>query len=115
MDTKKVDGFSRFEGKGLIKSTDAPVASLDSEQKAALNRSGNALFNQGEIEKAKRIFITTGYSDGLSRVGDHYMNKGQEMEALKLYWLAHNRRKADPLIQKLALLVQTIMNCKEED
>lgn len=115
MDSKSIADFSRFEGKGLIKSTDAPVTSLDREQKAALNRTGNAFFNQGEIDKAKRIFITTGYSDGLTRVGDHYAKKGLELEALKLYWLAHNRRKADPLIRKLALLVETIMNCKEED
>ncbi len=93
----------------FIKKTDSPVQNLDGEQKAALNRKGNQLFNQGDIETARRIFITTGYSDGLSRVGDFYAGKGQELEALKLYWLAHNRRKADPLIQKLALLIETML------
>ena len=109
MNSKILDEFTRFEGTGFIKSSDFPVQNLAGEQKAALNRKGNAFFNQGEIETARRIFITTGYSDGLSRVGDYYASKGKELDALKLYWLAHNRRKADPLIQKLALLIKTVI------
>ena len=109
MNSKISDEFARFEGTGFIKSSDLPVKNLVGEQKAALNRKGNVCFNQGEIETARRIFITTGYSDGLSRVGDYYASKGKELEALKLYWLAHNRRKADPLIQKLALLIKTVI------
>jgi hypothetical protein len=109
LDSKILRDFARFDGAGFIKKTDSPVQNLDGEHKAALNRKGNQLFNQGDIETARRIFITTGYSDGLSRVGDYYAGKGQELEALKLYWLAHNRRKADPLIQKLALLIETML------
>lgn len=112
MNSKILDDFNRFTGTGLIKTSDFPVQNLDGEKKAALNRKGNAFFNQGEIELAKRIFITTGYSDGLSRIGDYYAKKGQEIDALKYYWLAHNRRKADPLIHKLALLVES---CITED
>lgn len=108
MNSKILDDFNRFEGVGLIKSTDSPVQNLNGEQKASLNRKGNVFFNEGEIETARRIFITTGYSDGLSRVGDYYATKGQELEALKLYWLAHNKRKSDPIIQKLALLIESM-------
>jgi hypothetical protein len=108
LNSKNIDDFKRFEGQGLIKSTDFPVQTLNSEQKVSLNRKGNVFFNQGEIETAKRIFITTGYSDGLSRVGDFYAGKGLELEALKLYWLAHNKRKAEPIIQKLAILIESI-------
>ncbi len=107
MNSKIIDEFVRFEGQGLIKSTDFPVQNLSSEQKVLLNRKGNIFFNQGDIESAKRIFITTGYSDGLSRVGDFYADKGQELDALRLYWLAHNKRKANPIIQKLALLIES--------
>lgn len=109
LDSKILDDFSRFKGTGLIKSTDSPVQTLTPEQKAALNRKGNLFFNDGEIETARRIFITTGYSDGLTRVGDYYAEKGQELEAFKLYWLAHNRRKADPLLQKMASLIGTML------
>lgn len=108
MNSKKPEEFRRFEGAGLIKSTDLPVTTLASEQKAVLNRKGNEFFNKGEIESARRIFITTGYSDGLSRVGDYYATKGRELDALKMYWLARNRRKADPIIEKLAYLIKTV-------
>jgi len=109
VNSKKIDDFNRFEGKGFLKSTDFPVQTLSSEQKVALNRKGNVFFNQGEIETARRIFITTGYSDGLSRVGDYYAAKGQELEAFKLYWLAHNMRKAEPILKKMALAIETII------
>lgn len=115
MEKKNLDGFDRFTGEGFIKSTDLPVKELDSEQKAALNRKGNEFFNDGDIERARRIFITTGYSDGLSRVGDWYSTKGKELEALKLYWLAHNRRKADPLIGKIAAVLGTIIKGDEKE
>jgi hypothetical protein len=100
-----LDDFSRFAGEGLIKSGDKPVQTLTGEQKAALNRKGNVFFNDGDIETARRIFVTTGYSDGLSRVGDYYAEKGNSIEAIKLYWLARNRRKSEPLIEKMASLV----------
>ena len=109
MNSKITDDFNRFEGIGFIKTTDLPVRNLDGEQKAALNRKGNLFFNEGKIDAALRIFITTGYSDGLSRIGDWYAEKGRELDALKMYWLAHNKRKADPLIQKLALVLESII------
>ncbi len=109
MNSKLADDFDRFANKGLIKSTDLPVQNLSAEQKASLNRKGNAFFNEGDIETARRIFLSTGYSDGLSRIGDHYAEKGKDLDALKYYWLAHNRRKADPLIAKFALLVKSVI------
>lgn len=106
---KKTDDFDRLSAEGFIKSTDLPVSTLGTDKKATLNRKGNEYFNKGDIETARRIFITTGYSDGLSRIGDHYADKGQELEALKLYWLAHNKRKAEPILEKLARLIETII------
>ena len=90
---------------GFIKVSEKPVMPLKDEQKVLLNRKGNALFNEGNIEDARRIFVTTGYSDGLSRVGDTYLSKKREFDALKLYLLAHNQRKAEPLIEKLAQII----------
>lgn len=98
---------------GFIKVTDQPVSALSSEQKVVLNRKGNILFNQGDIESAKRIFITTGYSDGLTRVGDSYAEKKDDLKALKMYLLAHNKKKSDPIIEKIAGLVSILM--KNED
>ena len=94
---------------GFIKVTDKPVQSLTSEQKALLNRKGNALFNDGRIGEACRIFITTGYSDGLTRVGDFYLNKNKDLDALKYYVLARNKRKQEVIFERLAKLLSAII------
>jgi hypothetical protein len=94
---------------GFIKTTDAPLTQLTAEQKAQLNRQGNVFFNDGNIEGAKRIFVSTGYSDGLTRIGDHYMKEHKELDALKFYLLAHNKRRADSLIQKAAELISLLL------
>jgi len=89
----------------------SPVVGQD---KVMLNRKANQKFNEGDIEGAKRIFITTGYSDGLSRTGDYYKSKDMPLEALKMYWMAHDRNKAQPLIEKLAYLLQDILHENED-
>ena len=94
---------------GFIKVTDSPVGTLNSEQKVILNRKGNELFNAGNIEGARRIYTTTGYSDGLNRVAEKSMDEGKELDALKLYLLAHNKRNAEPLIEKLAGIISSII------
>jgi hypothetical protein len=107
-DLKKIFD-SQVSSGSFIKTTDAPVSSLTSEQKVILNRKGNVFFNQGDIQSARRLFITTGYSDGLTRVADVYMKEGKEIEALKLYWLAHNKNKIEMLSKKIADLISTIL------
>ncbi|HAM79130.1 MAG TPA: hypothetical protein DCP61_08135 [Treponema sp.] len=100
---------SKQGSQGFIKVTDNPVQDLNDQQKVALNRKANALFNEGKIDMAERIFITTGYSDGLTRVGDAYAAKDEYLKALKLYLLAHNKRKSDPLIEKLSGVVSAML------
>jgi len=87
---------------GFIKTTDSPIASLTPEQKVILNRKGNMLFNEGDIQNAKRLFITTGYSDGLTRVGDVYQKEGDILSALRFYLLAHNKAKTEQMYKKIA-------------
>ncbi|MCR4941156.1 MAG: hypothetical protein K5930_13805 [Treponemataceae bacterium] len=111
-DLKKTFDRHRHQ-EGFIKVTDFPVTSLTSEQKVVLNRKGNALFNSGDIFSARRLFITTGYSDGLSRVAQKSEEKEDYLDALKLYWLAHNKKKAETLIEKIALVISQIY-MKEE-
>lgn len=95
---------------GFIKVTDKPVTGLSPEQKVILNRKANTMFNSGNIEDARRIFITTGYSDGLTRVGNYYMNKNESLKALKLYYLAHNKRDAEPIYESLAKVISTVLS-----
>ena len=94
---------------GFIKTTGEAGIALSREQKAALNRRGNELFNAGDIEAAKRIFMATGYSDGLTRVGDVYARQDRGVDALQMYWAAHNRRQAEPLIETLSAVISAVL------
>lgn len=111
MDKDLKKSFDNAGGRipGFIKTNEKPNTALSSEQKAILNRKGNIFFNEGDVEQARRIFLATGYSDGLSRVADTYMEKNREMDALKLYLLAHNKRKSEPLMQRLAGLISIMI------
>ena len=107
MDYKSI--FDNFKDQNtFIKTTIKPF--IDGSQKAALNRKGNILFNAGDIEGARRIFLTTGYSDGLVRIGDHYNSKGRPLDALRMYWIAPDRKKAEPIISQLSVIIQSLLH-----
>ena len=92
----------------FLKTTTAPA--MGSADKAILNRKGNILYNNGDIESARRIFITTGYSDGLIRIGDYYNSRKRFLDALRMYWTAPDRVKAEPIIMRLSMIIQTLLN-----
>jgi hypothetical protein len=111
MDYKKI--FFRFEDhEGFTKGITKPV--IDGPQKAALNRKGNVLYNSGDVEGAKRIFLTTGYTDGLVRIGDYYIARGREVDALRMYWIAPDHTKSEPIIERLSAIIQTLLQ-EDED
>jgi hypothetical protein len=107
MDYKRI--FDMMNGQStFIKTTAKPA--IDGAQKAALNRKGNILYNSGNIEGARRIFLTTGYTDGLARIGDHYKSKGRLLDALRMYWIAPDRKKAEPIILQLSSVIQNLIH-----
>ncbi len=99
---------------GFVKVAAARRPGLSLEQKSALIRKGNELFNSGKVLEAKRIFLTVGYSDGLIRVGDHHMRQNEPLEAFRMYWLAPDRVRAEPMIEKMAQIVQAWLRTDEE-
>jgi tetratricopeptide (TPR) repeat protein len=106
---KKV--FDKFEDQNtFIKTT---KKSIDSSQKAALNRQGNMLFNAGKIEEAKKIFLVTGYSDGLSRIGDAYKKENRHIEALNMYQIAPNPKKFEAMVMELSTIIKNLI--KEDE
>jgi len=107
MDYKSV--FEKVQGQNTFIKTTARTA-IDGTQKAALNRKGNVLYNSGDIEGARRIFLTTGYSDGLVRIGDYYNSKGRQLDALRMYWVAPDRKKAEPIIAQLSAVIQNMIH-----
>ena len=111
MDYKSI--FEKVQGQNtFIKTTTRPV--VNGTQKAALNRKGNILYNAGDIEGARRIFLTTGYSDGLVRIGDFYNSKGRPLDALRMYWIAPDHKKAQPIIMQLSAVIQNLIHYEEE-
>ena len=107
------DVFDRFQDQGFIKTGDRSASSLSAAQKVVLNRKGNELINRGDVEAARRIFQTTGYSDGLVRVGDKYLSAGRSVEALKMYWIAPDHKKAEAIIEKFSEVIRKLVRAEE--
>ena len=107
MDYKNI--FEKVQGENTFIKTTAKTV-MDSAQKAALNRKGNVLYNSGDIEAARRVFLTTGYSDGLTRIGDYYHSKGRALDALRMYWIAPDRKKAESIIMQLSAVIQGMIH-----
>ncbi|MDR0503094.1 MAG: hypothetical protein LBH16_07210 [Treponema sp.] len=112
MDIKKI--FEKHESSSSFIKVTTP-APVEGSTKAALNRKGNELFNKGDIEGARRVFLTTKYSDGISRVGDYYKSKDRIIDALQMYHLAPDRSKSQPIIEQLALVMQAMLHDDEQE
>jgi hypothetical protein len=106
--------FDRFPADRLIKTADLPTPGVDPDRKVKLNRKGNELFNGGDTEAARRIFQTTGYSDGLIRVGDRYLADKRPVDALKMYRLARDDKRSEKLIDTAARVIQYLLHEQEE-
>ena len=99
MDSKE-DLLSRLPREGFLKITESRTADLQEDQRVALIRKGNALFNEKKYDLAKKVFLTTGYADGLIRLGDMYLKENKPLEALRMYWLAPENKKVGALVER---------------
>ncbi|RKX77178.1 MAG: hypothetical protein DRP87_09880 [Spirochaetes bacterium] len=102
----KNDILKKLPLQGFLKVTKERPSTLTAQQRTALVRKGNELFNQGEYEKAKRVFLTVGYADGISRIGDYYYKQKNYIEALKMYMLAPAPDKKDKVVEQLSSVVR---------
>ncbi len=96
----------KFPGSGLIKSASPKAPEISKAQKVALIRKGNELFNTGNIEQAKKIFLTTRYTDGLIRIGDYYQKQNRYLQALQMYVIAPENHRKERLVEKMAVVVR---------
>jgi hypothetical protein len=95
--------LGRLPKEGFLKITAARPAApgqLADGERAALIRKGNELFNLKKYELARKIFLTTGYSDGLIRLGDLYLKQSKPLEAFRMYLLAPDRKKVEAMLEK---------------
>mgnify|MGYP005648354629 CR=1 FL=1 len=98
---------------GFIKTLKGKKPEIFSSDRIALIRKGNELFNSGKYETAKRIFITTRYSDGLIRMGDYYIKNQNHVDALKMYWMAPAQRQFEEISEQTAKIISKWL--KEEE
>ena len=82
---------------------------LNAAQRTVLIRKGNESFNAGNYLLAKKIFITTGYSDGLIRIGDYYLEQKEPIEALKMYALAPAPDRIERMSEKIAMIIRNLL------
>lgn len=92
---------------GFLKITDVRNHSISEHQRAILMRRGNEFFNKGDIEQAKRIFLTIGYTDGLIRIGDYYYSKNRPFEAFKMFKIAPAPERVNKMIEKMTHIIQS--------
>lgn len=107
-----------FKGKseaGFFLGGGNKAPTLTKEQRIALIRKGNELFNKGDVATAGRIYITSGYGDGLIRMGDYYYKKRRPMEAFRMYWLAKDKTRSEKLIEKMAAVIQAWLSSDAEE
>jgi hypothetical protein len=93
----------RLPKEGFLKITAAKPAApakLAEGERVALIRKGNELFNLKKFDLARKIFMTTGYSDGLIRLGDLYLKESKPLEAFRMYLLAPDRKKVEAMLEK---------------
>jgi hypothetical protein len=98
--SSKEDLLSRLPREGFLKIADRRTGQLQEDQRIALIRKGNALFNEKKYDLAKKVFLTTGYADGLIRLGDMYMKEKKPLEALRMYGLAPETKKVGALVER---------------
>jgi mannose/cellobiose epimerase-like protein (N-acyl-D-glucosamine 2-epimerase family) len=80
---------------------------LTPKERIILIRKGNELFNNGEIDKAAKIYITTAYKDGLIRVGDHYwFEQKNPFKALHFYLEAQYEKRIQELSERMAEVIK---------
>ena len=82
------EALRKLPREGFLKVSSQRRTDISPKDRTALVRKANELFNAGQYEQAKRIFLTTGYSDGIIRMGDHYYKNNDHLEALRMYWMA---------------------------
>jgi len=108
---KKEELLKKVPESGFLKISNPETAALPRDKRALLIRKGNELFNreeinQDEIELAKKIFLTTGYTDGLIRLGDYYLGKNMALEALRMYWLAPYPKRVNWMLERMVLIMK---------
>lgn len=89
--------------------------SLSPADKAKLVRRGNLFLQEGRMEEARRVFITTRNTQGLLRVGDYYRDNQRPLEALKMYLAAPAPDRIEEMGPRLAAVMKAWISDEENE
>ncbi|NCN06115.1 MAG: hypothetical protein GW949_10860 [Spirochaetales bacterium] len=101
--------------KGFIHETAPQHLSVTSQQKVALIRRGNELFNQGKVEESRKIFVTLRYTDGILRLGNYYYEKKKFVEALKMFAAAPEGGQIQALAPSIAKVIRLWLETSKDE
>lgn len=89
---------------------------MKDDEKVALARKGNELFNEGNISEAIKFFVKAGYRDGIMRVADHYyFDKKQPLLALKFYKMINRKDRVDEIFARMMFALNKMLRTSPED
>ncbi len=97
--------LEKIPAEGFLKISTGAASSLSAEERVVLIRKGNEFFNSGNYEQARRIFLTTGYTDGIIRMGDFYYDNHEPLEALRMYKIAPAPDRIDKMVEKISAIL----------
>jgi hypothetical protein len=83
---------------------------MENEERAALIRKGNELFNKGDYRESLKIFLASNYKDGIIRVADYYyFDKKDAVSAMKLYKRAGHQKIINDFAEKAAAVLHMLL------
>lgn len=75
---------------------------MDKNERVEYIRKGNEYFNNGEIEKAEKLFMLAEYRDGITRIADYYFfDKKLPLVALKYYKIVKRDDKVKEIYDRM--------------
>ena len=92
----------KLENDPIIRKIVENKTQMSSSQKVLLIRKANELMNNSKVEEAKKIYLATKNSGGISRVGDYYYEKQNFIEAARMYFLSKDERKIEFIAKEFA-------------
>jgi hypothetical protein len=85
-------------------------ATMDSSERIKLIRLGNELFNKKDIDGATKIFVNTGYRDGITRVADYYFyDRKMPLVALRYYRMVNRQDKVREIFERMVFALGRLL------
>jgi len=83
---------------------------MDQKERVELIRDGNRLFNEGQIEKARDIFVKTSYRDGLTRIADYYFfDRKLPLLALRYYRMVNRQDRVREIYERMVYALNRLL------